>query len=261
MSADARAALVTGASSGIGWATALAFAGHGMNVVGLARRADRLAALADEIAALPAPRGVFMPVAADVTDAEAVRAAVAQTVERFGRLDILVANAGVGQRGAVANAAWEHLDTVLRTNIDGVLHSVRAAVPAMRASGGGHIVIVSSVAFNLVSPYAATYAASKAFVSSLARSLRLELAADGIHVTDILAGRTATEFNERRLGDGQRTGQGVPTMPAERVAAAIVRAADRPGRTVVVRPFDRLVVWANVIAPGVMGRLARRQYR
>lgn len=261
MSAEARAALVTGASSGIGRATALAFAQRGVHVCGLARRADRLAALADEIAALPAPRGAFLPVTGDVTDASALYDAVAQVMAHYGRLDILVANAGVGQRGAVADADWRDLETVLRTNVDGVLHSVRAAVPAMRQTGGGHIVIVSSVAFNLVSPYAAAYAASKAFVSSLARSLRLELAADGIHVTDVLAGRTATEFNERRLGSGQRSGQGVPTMPAERVAAAIARAAERRGGTVVVRPFDRLVVWANVIAPDIMGRLARRQYR
>ncbi|MGQ9888962.1 MAG: SDR family NAD(P)-dependent oxidoreductase [Aggregatilineales bacterium] len=261
MSAEVRAALVTGASSGIGRATALAFAARGVNVCGLARRAARRDALAGAIAALPAPRGAFLPVAGDVTDASALYDAVAQVMARYGRLDILVANAGVGQRGALADVDWRDLETVLRTNIDGVLHSVRAVVPAMRQTGGGHIVIVSSVAFNLVSPYAAAYAASKAFVSSLARSLRLELAADSIHVTDVLAGRTATEFNERRLGDGRRTGRGVPTMPAERVAAAIVRATERPGGTVVVRPFDRLVVWANVIAPGVMGRLARRQYR
>lgn len=261
MSAEARTALITGASSGIGRAAALAFAMRGVNVCGLARRADRLAALADEIVALPAPHGAFLPVIGDVTQASALHDAVAQAMARYGRLDILVANAGVGQRGAVAEANWRDLETVLRTNIDGVLHSVRAAVPAMRQTGGGHIVIVSSVAFNLVSPYAATYAASKAFVSSLARSLRLELAADGIQVTDLLVGRTATEFNERRLGNGRRTGQGVPTMPAERVAAAIVRAVHRRGGTVVVRPFDRLIVWANVIAPEVMGRLARRQYR
>ncbi len=261
MNAEARAALITGASSGIGRATALAFARRGVQVAGLARRADRLAALADEISALPAPRGGFLPLTADVTDADAMRAAVGAAVERFGRLDILVANAGIGQRGPVADAAWDDLQTVLRTNIDGVLHSVRAAVPALRASGGGHIIIVSSVTFNLVAPYTATYAASKAFASSLARALRLELAPDHIHVTDVLAGRTATEFNQRRLGGGQRPGQGVPTMPAERVAAAIVRAADRSGGTAVVRPLDRLIVWANVLAPGIMGRIALRQYR
>jgi NADP-dependent 3-hydroxy acid dehydrogenase YdfG len=261
MSAEARAALITGASSGIGRAAALAFACQGIQVAGAARRADRLAALADDIAALPAPHGEFLPLTADVTDAQAMRAAVARTVERFGRLDILVANAGIGQRGAAADADWDDLQTVLRTNIDGVLHSVRAAVPAMRAGGGGHIIIVSSVAFNLVSPYTATYAASKAFTSSLARSLRLELATDHIHVTDILAGRTATEFNARRLGAGERPGQGVPTMPPERVAAAIMRAAQRRGGTAFARPFDRLIVWANTLVPGIMGRIALRQYR
>lgn len=261
MNSGARVALITGASSGIGRAAALAFARQGVHVTGAARRADRLVALADEIAALPAPHGDFLPISADVTDASALYGAVAQTVARFGRLDVLVANAGIGQRGALTDADWADIDTVLRTNIDGVLHSIRAAVPAMRQTGGGHIIIVSSVTFNLVSPHAATYAASKAFVSSLARSLRLELAPDHIQVTDILVGRTATEFNERRLGAGKRTGEGVPTMPAERVAAVIVRAAERPGATMTVRFFDRLIVWASAIAPGLMGRLAARQYR
>ena len=95
------------------------------------------------------------------------------------RLDALVANAGLGQRGPFADANWEDIEIVLRTNIDGVLHSIRAGVPAMRQSGGGQIVIISSVAGQVTIPYSATYGATKAFVSSLARSLRLELESDG----------------------------------------------------------------------------------
>jgi NADP-dependent 3-hydroxy acid dehydrogenase YdfG len=165
-----KVALVTGASSGIGRATALAFARHGIHVAGVARRVDRLAELESEIAPLP---GEFLAIAGDFTQAESMRSAVQQTVERFGRLDYVVANAGLGQRGAVADTDWADIETVLRTNIDGVLHTVRASVPALRDSGGGHIVTVSSIVYNLVSPYAATYAASKAFVTSMAHSLRL----------------------------------------------------------------------------------------
>ncbi|MBL8155111.1 MAG: SDR family NAD(P)-dependent oxidoreductase [Anaerolineae bacterium] len=254
-------ALITGASSGIGYATALAFARQGTHVAAIARRADRLAELERAVNALPPGHGDLLPLAADVTRPDELHRAVQQTLERFGRLDIVVANAGIGHRGSIADADWSDLETLLRTNIDGVLHTIRAAVPAMRPTGGGHIVIVSSVAFNLTAPYAAAYSASKAFVSSLARSMRLELEADHIAVTDVLVGRTHTEFNERRLGAGKRTGQGVPTMSPDRVAEGILDAVRHRRSVIVLRFFDRLIVWANSLFPGIMGRLARRQYQ
>lgn len=256
-----RVVLITGVSSGIGRAAALAFARQGAHVAGIARRSDRLAELAAEIRALPEPHGEFLGMAGDVTEADAMRDAVRQTTERFGRLDVLVANAGVGHRGALVDADWNDLETLLRTNIDGVLHSIRAAVPAMRQTGGGHIITLSSVSYNLVSPYAAAYAASKAFVTSLAHSLRLELEGENIKVTDFLVGRTHTEFNEKRLGMGKRTGESLPTMTADRVAEAIVRVVDHPKRSVTLRLFDRLTIWGNILLPDVVGRMARRQYK
>lgn len=256
-----RVALITGASSGIGYAAALAFAREGTNVVALARRAERLEQLEQAVTQLPAPHGDILTLSADVQDAAAVQQAVQQAVERFGRLDILVANAGVGHRGSLVEADWSGLETLLRTNIDGVLHCIRAAVPAMRQSGGGHIITVSSVTYNMVSPYAASYAASKAFVSSIAKSLRMELEGDHIRVTDFLIGRTATEFNENRLGEGKRTGKDTPMLSADHVAEAIVRATHQNKATVTLRLFDRLVLWANTLVPGLMGQIARRQYR
>ena len=255
-----RVAFITGASSGIGRATALAFARQGDHVAGVARRHDRLAELAADIDALPAPHGDFLGIEGDVTQADTMQAAVTQTLERFGRLDVLVANAGVGHRGAVVDADWNDLETLLRTNIDGVMHSIRAAVPAMRQTGGGHIITISSVTYNLVSPYAAAYAASKAFVSSLTHSLRLELEDDHIHLTDILVGRTDTEFNEKRLGMGSRAGNNLPTMQPQQVADAIVRAVQRPKRSVTLRLFDKLVIWGNILVPDVLGRIAKKQY-
>lgn len=255
--------LITGASSGIGRAAALAFARADFNVVGVARTLERLESLSQEIATMPAPRGEFFAISGDVTRATDMQQAVDQTMATFGRLDVLVANAGIGQRGAVADAEWSHLETVIRTNIDGMLHSIRAAVPAMRSTGSGHILTVSSVTFNLVSPYAATYAASKAFVSSLANSLRLELAPDNIRVTDFLVGRTNTDFNSNRLGEGKRTGGGIPTMSPETVAEAMVRVIrSQPHRkTVILRLFDRLLVLGNRLVPGIIGQLAKRQYK
>lgn len=256
-----RVALITGASSGIGYETALAFTREGTHVVATARRVDRLAELEKAVNALPAGHGEILVIATDVTDEQAMRNAVQQAVQRFGRLDILVANAGIGHRGTIADADWNDLQTLLRTNIDGMLHSVRAAVPAMRQNGGGHIITVSSVAYNLIAPYVATYSASKAFVTSIAHSLRIELEDDHIAVTDVLVGRTHTEFNEKRLGEGKRTGQGIPTMTADKVADAIVKATHGHPKTVYVRFFDRLIVLASILLPGIIGRIAKRQYQ
>ncbi len=251
---------ITGASSGIGRATALAFTRSGAHVCGLARRRERLEDLAREIAGLPPPHGDFLAAAGDVRQAATVEAAVAMTLERFGRLDVLVANAGIGQHGTLVKADWQHLETVLRTNIDGVIHSVRACAPALRSTSG-QILIVSSVVSGIHTPCTAAYAASKAFVSSLAGSLRLELEEDGIHVSDVLVGRTSSEFNQNRLGSKQGNRGGLPTESAEAVAKAIVRAAQHRQRRVILRLFDRLILAGGVIAPGIMARFAKRQYQ
>ena len=131
----------------------------------------------------------------------------------------------------------------------------------MRKNGGGHIITISSVVYNLTSPYAATYAASKAFVSSLANSLRLELEDENIFVTDVLVGRTETEFNEKRLGAGKRAGEGIPVMSAETVAEAILKATVSHQKTVILHFFDRLIIWGNIFVPGVIGRIAKKQYK
>src|SRR5690606_7695475 len=119
-----------------------------------------------------------LPLVADVTDAAAIQRAVGRALAEFNRLDVLVAGAGVGHRGALADAQWADLETVLRTNLDGVIHSIRAVVPAMRASGGGQIVLLSSILGPVPAPYAAAYSASKAALEALGRSLRGELRAE-----------------------------------------------------------------------------------
>jgi short-subunit dehydrogenase len=256
-----RVVFITGASSGIGYATALAFARRGAYVVATARRADRLEQLERELKSIGDAHGEIRTLVADVQDAQEIQRAVARAVEFFGKLDILVANAGVGQRGSLVDSNWSDLETVLHTNIEGVLHSIRAAVPAMRQAGGGHIILISSVMSNMPAPYAATYAASKAFVSNLAGSLRLELEKDNIWVTNMRLGQTDTEFAEKRLGQPGRVASRLPTMTAEQVAAAVVRASQRKSNTVVLRWLDRLIILGNTITPGLMGRVARRLYR
>ncbi|MDZ4764279.1 MAG: SDR family NAD(P)-dependent oxidoreductase [Chloroflexota bacterium] len=258
---EPRVALITGASSGIGYATALAFARHGIHVAATARHADNLAALVRDAALLPAS---VLPLSADVRDPDALRAAVAATMAHFGRLDFVVANAGIGQRGSIVDAEWSDIEAVMRTNIDGVLHTIRATVPALKQAGGGHLVIVSSVVYNLTAPYAATYSASKAFVSSLARSLRLELEPDHITVTDLRIGRVDTAFNARRLGAAGYAARAprLPVMSPNFVAQAIVRVCERrTSRAVALRWLDRAIMLANALIPTIIGRRALRQYK
>lgn len=253
--------LITGASSGIGYAAALAFVRAGYDVVGVARREDRLNALQAIVAAMPPPHGRFLPLVADVSQREQVNAAVAQTLETFGRVGVCIVNAGVGQRGAVVDAAWDDLETLLRLNIDGALHTLRAVIPTMRTQGSGHIITISSILAPMASPYAASYAASKAFLSSIVRSMRIELEPDHIRISDFLVGRTDTEFNEKRLGEGKRSASRLPTMTPEVVADALVRCVRQPRDVVVLRWFDRLLLWGNHWLPGLFARLTARQYR
>lgn len=252
--------LITGASSGIGYATALRFAQAGFNVIGTARDTARLTPLAEAIATLPQPHGQFVPFEADVQNAEMMQHIIQQTIAQFGKLDVVMANAGVGHRGGVAESNWNDIDTLIQTNIYGVLHTIRAAIPHMKQQQHGHIILISSVTYNMVVPYAAYYAASKAFISSLGRSLRLELEDDHIHVTDMIVGRTDTSFNTNRLG-GQRTGESVPTLSPEDVAEGIFKAVERKKRVGYLRFFDRLTVFGNIIVPNIIGQIAKKQYK
>lgn len=261
MQVTPKVAFITGASSGIGHATALAFVKEGIHVVGIARNIKRLNQLKSLIAALPYEHGDFVPLVADVRDPIDLHNALNQTTQIFERLDILVANAGIGHSGPLVDAEWDDLETIMRTNMDGVLHSIRACVPLMRKTGdGGHVIIISSIVYNMTAPNTAIYSATKAFVSSISHSLRLELDADKINVTDILVGRTISEFNHNRLGY-KRIGNFPPSMSVEKVAESIVKATKTNRKSIAIRWIDRLVVLGNLIIPDIIGRLALRQYK
>ncbi len=252
---SSRVVWITGASSGIGYETALAFARRGDRVAASARRADRLKKLVEAASGLP---GSIQPYAADVTVAADMQRVADDVLARWGRLDVLVANAGLGQRGSITDSAWNDLEVVLRTNIEGVLHSIRAAVPAMRSSGGGHIITISSVA---VAPYATIYGASKVAVSAISRGLRVELKPDHIWVTNVLLGQTHTEFAEKRRGQSGRVAGKLPTMDAAFVARRIVQESSRHRRTVVLRNIDRLIIFGGMFLPQLADRITERIYK
>ncbi|HZS33262.1 MAG TPA: SDR family oxidoreductase [Methylomirabilota bacterium] len=250
-----RVAVVTGASSGIGAATAVACGGAGMRVVLAARRRDRLEAVAERVRAAG---GEGRVVPTDVTDAAAVRALVDGTVAAWGRLDVLVNNAGIGLLAPVEATTVADYERLMRVNFLGAVHGIVAALPHLRRQGGGHIVNVASVVGKRASPFRAAYVASKAALIGLSEALRMELAGAGIHVTCVCPIGTATEFpavEENRLG---RPGRGGPVQSAERVARAIVGALRRPRAEVHPYPPARLLFLANELAPGLVDRLLMR---
>ena len=245
-----KTALVTGASSGIGRSTALALAAAGAHVALVARRADRLDDLAAEI---KADGGQALARAADVTDEGDATRAVEDAVGHFGGLDILVNAAGMTQVGKVENANLADWRYVFELNFWAGLYTARAAIPALKAKGGGDIVNVSSTAGRR--PVGATfgpYAASKFALTAFNESLRAEVTLAGIRVCIIEPGATATEIHEHIKDDKVRefTRNHVEkdgAMQPQDVADAIVFVVSLPRRVNVSQLVIRPSVDARVL--------------
>jgi NADP-dependent 3-hydroxy acid dehydrogenase YdfG len=229
-------AIVTGASSGIGAATARLLAREGAAVALAARRADRLHALRDEI---EAAGGRAVVVETDVTDRQQGERMVAQTLDAWGRLDVLVNNAGVMPLSLVKNARVDEWAWMVDVNVNGVLFCTAAALPTMTANRRGHIVNVSSNAGRRVFVGGAVYCATKFAVTAFSEGLRMELGPEfGIRVTCIEPGAVVTElplaiadeeFKERTAGNFD----GVTPLQSEDVAEAILHALTAPPRATV----------------------------
>lgn len=220
---DGRTVAITGGSSGIGAATAKALVDHGAHVVLGARRRDRLEQLAAET------DGNVTIVEMDVRSAADCERLVEAALGNTGRLDALIASAGIGAYGGIMDLSDDQLGEMMETNVHGTVWSVRAAVPALRAGGGGDIVVVASVAGLRGGAVEAVYAATKYAQIGLAGALDRELREHGIRVTSICPATTQTEF---AIGAGR-----TPDMPgldamlrAEDVAEAIVTILRQPQR-------------------------------
>jgi NADP-dependent 3-hydroxy acid dehydrogenase YdfG len=228
---EGKVALVTGASSGIGAATALALAGAGANVVVSGRREDRLS----EVAARVGDAGAEGHVAAgDVTDERQAHRLVDDAVERFGRLDVLVNNAGVMLLSRVERGRADEWRRMTDVNLHGVLYPTHAAVAVMKEQGSGDIVNVSSTAGRRSRPLGGIYAATKAGVIALSESLRLELIKDGVRVTVVIPGAVDTELATHITDEEAQTAVGflkqMELLQPEDVAAAVLYAVTQPPR-------------------------------
>lgn len=218
--------VITGASSGIGAATALACARAGMPVVLGARRAERLEALRERIVA---EGGRAVAVACDVTRPGDCEELAGRAREAFGSVYALFANAGVGAKLDLLETPEATLREIFEVNLFGTVNAVRAAAPGMVEAGSGHILICSSCLSALPSPGYGVYSATKSAQHHLGRALGVELARGGVRVTTVHPVRTETEFFEamlvRKANAGRARGAG---QSAEFVARRIVGALRRP---------------------------------
>lgn len=223
-------ALVTGASSGIGEATARAFTGRGMRVAVAARRTDQLEALVKRIGQ---EGGEAIALGVDVTDEHQVQAMVRRTQQQWGRLDILVNSAGLMLLGPIADADMEDWRRMISTNLLGLLYATHAVLPIMKAQKSGHIVNISSLAGRIARAGSGVYNATKWGVGAFSEALRQECTQDHIRVTVIEPGVVETDLashitNTAAREIALRRIQDITPLQSEDVANAIVYAVTQP---------------------------------
>jgi NAD(P)-dependent dehydrogenase (short-subunit alcohol dehydrogenase family) len=232
MDVAGKVAVITGASKGIGAVMARLMVEAGMSVALLARSAEPLRAVAGSLgdAALPIP--------CDVGDADDVRAAFTTVEERFERVDVLVNNAGLIGMSLLADADDDHIGSIVAANLLGPMYCSRAAIPLLLAAGGGDIVNISSRAVELARPYLSVYSATKGGLETFSRTLAAELRPQGIRVSAVRVGPTASEPTttapegdvERVTDDWVARGGPPPETPApiESVAETVMFVISRP---------------------------------
>jgi short-subunit dehydrogenase len=252
--------VITGASSGIGRATALRFAERGATVVVAARREQALNEVVREI---EQRGGRGLAVSTDVTDEGAVQALARRALVTFGRIDVWVNNAALSLFGRFEETPPEDYRRVIEVDLFGYIHGARAALPIFREQGSGVLINTASIVATIPQPYTSPYVISKHGIRALGMSLRQELSLDGghdIHVCTVMPATVDTPFFQHAAN---YTGRAVKAMPpvvsADRVASTIVSLAERPRREVIVGNAGRMLTLMRAISPGMAERMMARQ--
>ena len=249
-----RVAVVTGASAGIGTQLARDLVGRGMRVALLARRKDRLEALARD---LGAPERV-LPLVCDVADRASIEAAVGQVTAHFGQLDLLVNNAGSNNHVLFKDHDVDDIVRIMQTNYLGVVYAIKAALPTMRRQGRGWIVNLSSVAGRIGQPDEAAYSASKFAVTGLSEGLAVEFAPLGIHVLTVYPALVRTEmFTPEVIARMPRQATGQFLEPPV-FTAAVLRALERGAFEVTVPRYIATAFVIRALFPNFFRRQTAR---
>lgn len=246
--------IVTGASSGIGEATAREFGREGAKVVLAARRVDKLQALADEINQMGTGAETLV-LQADLSKLEDIQALVSQTSEKFGRIDILVNNAGFGRLDWLENLdPVKDIQAQIDVNVMGVIQTTRQVLPVMIGQRSGSIINMCSMAGLIATPTYSIYAASKHAVHGFSEALRREVKPWGIDVSLIYPGGVVTEFASH-AGIKRKTKAATPRfmlLTAEQVGQAVVKLVRRPRRMWIIPWLWSVTVFMNRFLPGLV---------
>ena len=258
---DGKPIIITGASSGIGRATAFACAGAGMPVAALARRTERLDDLVGEI---ESGGGSAIAVAGDVTHAPDCERVVERCLESFGAVYSIFACAGFGQQSAVHELCEADLRAIFETNFFGSINAIRPALAPMLEAGRGHVIMCSSCLSKISIPWYAPYCATKACQNIFGRAMRIELRGRGVHVSTVHPAGTRTELFDvmrDRSSEDLITDLSPDTLmqPPERVAGAVLSCLRRPRAEVWTRPTLRVAMVLGDLAPRLTDALLARR--
>ena len=258
---DPQVILITGASSGIGETTARYFAKRGFKVAMAARRIERLEEIAKEI---QAGGGEAIAVQADVSDNEVIQGMVRQTLERFGKIDVLFNNAGFGKFNWLENLdPVKDIEGQMQVNALGTILTSRAVLPHMIERRSGHIINMCSMAGMVATPTYTIYAASKFAVRGFSQALRREVSVWGIHVSVILPGGASTEFGEKAGATKRKTGVTTPKflkLTTEQIAAKVYQVVQRPQRMVVFPGLWRVSIWLDTLFQGFADKVIEKRF-
>jgi short-subunit dehydrogenase len=260
MTGPAPVVVITGASSGIGWHTAETLAREGATLVLAARRKEKLEELAAHLR--DEHRVDVVTVPTDVRRMEDVRHMIKETIDRFGRIDVLVNNAGILQMAPFDRMTVETMRDVFETNFWSLVHAIRAVVPQMEKQGKGHIINVGSGVSRRGLPFMGAYTASKFALAGLTESIRVELHAKGIRFTSVYPGGVDTPMPhgvDRGLLPPRYRSHSRHYIRPERVARAISRAIRRRPLEVYVPWWLRYGAWLCVAVPGLADWMIRKR--
>ncbi|GAB4475040.1 MAG: SDR family NAD(P)-dependent oxidoreductase [Anaerolineales bacterium] len=252
--------LLTGASSGIGAAIARLAAERGYDLAITARRIERLEELRKELQ----PRGSrILTIQADLIQWEQVQRVAQCTLETFGRVDVLINNAGFGRLNWLETLDGENdIANQIQVNLIAPIQLTRLILPNMRENRSGHIINIASLASFIATPTYSVYAASKFGLHGFTEALRREVAMDGVYVCGVYPGGVETEFAEK-AGIQRKTGIRTPQwmrLTAQQVAQVTLELIDQPRRQVVIPEYMSIVIWLNRLAPWLVDLIIQRGF-